>query len=385
MKHLKYIWRSVTRNKLRSLLTIFSVCFSLAMMTVLYGYVAMQEAWSTEASQHNRVVVMNIQGFSGMVPIAYVDRIRRMDGVSCAVPYAWFGGVYKDERMTFAQFATDPELVFAVWDEYKIDPEQLRAWQDDRRGCVVDRRTAARRKWKIGERIPLQGNIYAFDLDLTLRGVFDSPQATDSLWFHWQYLDEGLKQTGRGGSGHAGTIFVKAETTDVVPRLCKSIDDRFANSDNPTRTQTESAFAQMFAEMLGSIETYIRNIGFAVVFSLSLVAANAMAMSLRERTTEIAVLKAIGFQRTRVMFIILFESCLIAVLGGVLGLALGSLFLHLLNGFSPQFFPLSLDELAGLWMVNVIIVAGAIGIISGLLPALRAAQMSVIDGLRRVV
>ena len=163
-------------------------------MTVLYGYVAMQEAWSTEASQHNRVVVMNIQGFSGMVPIAYVDRIRRMDGVSSAVPYAWFGGVYKDERMTFAQFATDPELVFDVWDEYKIDPEQLRAWQDDRRGCVVDRRTAARRKWKIGERIPLQGNIYAFDLDLTLCGVFDSPQATDSLWFHWQYLDEGLRQ-----------------------------------------------------------------------------------------------------------------------------------------------------------------------------------------------
>jgi putative ABC transport system permease protein len=382
-RYLKYVWRSATRNKIRSLLTVLSVCISLAMMTVLYGYLAMQEAWSNEAARHHRVVVMNTQGFSGLVPIAYVDRVRDMPGVRAAVPYNWYGGMYKDERMPFAQFATDAKSVFDVWDEFEIDAEQLRVWQEDRRGCIVDRRMADRRGWTIGEHIPLQGTFFEFDLDLVLCGVYDSPQATDSLWFHWEYLDEGLKQRGNNDLG-AGTIFAKVESADAVPAVCQAIDDRFANSDNPTRTQTEAAFAKMFADMLGNIRTYIRNIGLAVVFSLSLVAANAMAMALRERTTEIAVLKAIGFRRSRVLAMVLAESCLISLVGGVFGVALGCAMLQALNGFSPQLFPLGLDELAGPWMAGGIIVAAGIGIISGLFPAVRAAQLSVIDGLRRI-
>ena len=323
MKYFNYILRSATRNKLRSLLTILTVCFSISMMTVLYGYLAMQDAWSTEAAKNARVVVMNIQGFAALLPIACVDRVRSMPAVQAVVPYAWYGGTYKDERFSFAQFGTDAKYVFDVWNEYRIDPQQLYDWQNNKSGCVVDRRTAERRGWKIGERIPLQGNIYPFDLDLELCGVYDSPQATDSLWFHWEYLDEGLIQMGSRGSGNAGTIFLKAESADAVPALCEAIDERFASSDHPTRTQTEAAFAQMFTAMLGNIRAYIRNIGLAVVFSLSLVAANAMAMSMRERTTEIAVLKAIGFQRMRVLFMILVESCLISLLGGILGVALG--------------------------------------------------------------
>ena len=385
MKYLKYIWRSATRNKLRSLLTILTVCVSLAMMTVLYGYVAMQDAWSIEAAKNGRVVVMNIQGFAGMLPIAYVDRVRSMPAVQAAVPYSWYGGTYKDERLTFARFGTDAKYAFDVWNEYRIDPQQLEDWQNNKSGCVVDRRTAARRGWKLGERIPLKGDIYPFDLDLELCGVYDSPQATDSLWFHWEYLDEGLKQMGGRGGGNSGTIFVKAKSADAVPALCAAIDERFASSDYPTRTQTEAAFAQMFTAMLGNIRAYIRNIGLAVVFSLSLVAANAMAMSMRERTTEIAVLKAIGFHRIRVLSMILVESCLISLLGGILGVALGCGLLHVFNGVFPQIFPLALNELAGLWLFNGLIIAAGIGLVSGLVPALRAAQLSVIDGLRRVV
>lgn len=384
MKHLKYIWRSATRNKLRCLLTILTVSLSLSMMTVLYGYLAMQEAWSIEASKHNRVVIMNIQGFAGKLPIAYVDRVRSLPGVTSAVPYQWYGGIYQEEQMPFAQFGTDADAVFEVWDEFKIDPEQLRSWQENRRGCVVDRRIAKRRGWKVGEHIPLQGNIYPYDLDLTLCGVFDAPQSSDSLWFHWEYLDEGLREMNAADSGGAGTIFVKAESAAAVAPLCQTIDERFASSENPTRSQTESAFAQMFTQMLGNIQTLIRNIGLAVIFSLSLVAANAMAMSLRERTTEIAVLKAIGFRRTRVLWMILVESCVISIIGGILGVALGCLFLQVLNGMSPQFFPLGLADLAGPWLANGILIAVAIGLISGLVPAVRAAQLSVIDGLRRV-
>ena len=268
MKSLKYIWRNITRNRLRTVLTVLSVGFSLSLMTVLYGYMEAQESWGTEAAKYNRIVVMNIQGFSGQLPISSVEKIRNVDGVRAAVPYAWYGGTYQDKPMPFAQFATDASQAFQVWDEYKLPPEQLKAWQENRQGCVVDRRLAERWGWKIGDRIPLKGTFYQFDLDLQLSGIFDSPKNTDSLWFHWIYLDEGLQQMNAPVTGNAGTVFAKIESSDAIPGVIKVVDERFASSDNPTRSQTEAAFAQMFTDMLGNIQAYIRNIGLAVVFSL---------------------------------------------------------------------------------------------------------------------
>jgi len=157
MQTLFYIWRNLKRNKLRSILTILSVGFSLALMTVLNGYMAMQGVWGKEAETRNRIVVMNSQGFSGMLPISYVDRVRNTEGVQAASQYAWYGGNYKDEQMPFAQFGVDPKSVFDVWNEMTIDPKQLEEFQKTRNGCVVDRRLAEKRGWKIGERIPLQG------------------------------------------------------------------------------------------------------------------------------------------------------------------------------------------------------------------------------------
>jgi putative ABC transport system permease protein len=163
------------------------------------------------------------------------------------------------------------------------------------------------------------------------------------------------------------------------------IDERFESSDNPTRTQTEAAFAQMFTDMLGNIQAYIFYIGMAVVFSLTLVAATAMAMSMRERTTEIAVLKAIGFTESRVLWLVLGEACGIAILGGALGISMGCLFLQVLHGLSPQFFPFSIIEMAGRWLMLLLLTAAGIGLVSGVVPAVRAAKLSVVDGLRRVV
>lgn len=386
MTNFKYIWRNATRNGLRSTLTILSVGFSLAMLTVLYGYLAMQDVWANNAKQHNRIVVMNVQGFSGKTPIAYVERIASTDGLIAAVPYSWFGGVYKDERMPFAQFGTDAKHVFDVWPEYKISQEELDEFKRNRRACVVDRRLAERRTWKVGERIPLKGTFYPIDLELELVGIFDTEQPIDSLWFHWEYMEESLKQAGREReAGNAGTIFAKAESASAIPGICRAIDDRFANSDNPTRTQTEAAFAQMFSEMLGNIQVYIRNIALVVVFSLTLVAANAMAMAMRERTTEIAVLKAIGFPRLRVLNMILGESCFISGVGGFVGLAVGCGFLQVLHSGIPQFFPFSILDMAGPWMLLTLLLGFTIGVISGIVPAIRAAQLSVVNGLRRVV
>lgn len=385
MKTLKYIWRNVARNKLRSSLTILSVGFSLALMTILHGYMAMQDQWGIEASKHHRIVVMSTMGFAGDVPIANVDRVRSMDSVLAAVPYAWYGGTYKDEQMAFAQFATDPDAVFDVWPEFEIAPEQMKAFQDDRQACVADRRLAERMKWEIGDRIPLQGTFYTFNLDLKLVGTFDAPQNTDSLWFNWYYLDEGLQSQSSEMSGNAGTIFAKTTDAAVMAPVCSAIDERFASSDNPTRTQTESAFAQMFTDMVGNIQVFILVIGLAVVFSLTLVAATAMAMSMRERTTEIAVLKAIGFSKLKVLWLVLGESCWIALIGGMLGVGIGGLCLNGLHSVSPQFFPFSIFDMAGLWLVALLAVAAGIGLVSGIVPAIRAAQLSVIDGLRRVI
>ena len=385
MKLLTYIWRNVMRNKLRSILTVLSVGFSLALLTVLHGYMATQDLWGSEAKKYNRIVVMNTQGFAGELPIAYVDRVRRLENVLAAVPYSWYGGNYQGEQVPFAQFGTDAEHVFKVWDEFKIDPQELKAWQDNRQGCVVDRRLAAQRGWKLGDRIPLQGTYYPFHLDLELVGMFDAPQNSGSLWFHWKYLDEGLQQLGAPGSGNAGIIFAKVNGSAAIPAVVQSIDEQFASSNNPTRTQTESAFAQMFTDMLGGVRTYILSIGAAVVFSLLLVAANAMAMSIRERTTEIAVLKAIGFSRARVLALVLGESFLVGLLGGILGVGIGCVFLQILNGASPQLFPFAIHEMAGAWLGWLVAIAAAIGLGSGIVPAVRAAQLSVVNGLRQVV
>lgn len=384
MQLIKYIWRNVSRNKLRSSLTILSVGFSLALMTVLYGYMAMQAEWSKEATKHNRLVVMNIQGFSGAVPLAYVDRVRSEQGVAAAVPYSWFGGNYKEEQMPFAQFATDPKEVFNVWSEFDIPPDQFDNWLNDRQGCVVDRRLAEKRNWQVGERIPIQGTFFPVTLELNLCGTFDSPQYTDSLWFHMEYLDELLKGAFPEASGNSGTIFLKVDDPDQMATISKAIDARFASSPNPTRTQTEAAFAQMFADMLGNIQLYIRIIGLAVVFALSLVAGNTMAMSMRERTTEIAVLKAIGFSQQRVLWMVLGEACAIAVLGGLLGVLMGCSCLEMMHGFSAQFFPVSVFEMGSGWLIFILFVALCLGFVSGVVPAVKASQISVVDGLRRV-
>jgi putative ABC transport system permease protein len=386
MHTLKYIWRNVMRHKLRTTLTVMSVGFSLAFMTVLQGFLVMQNTWAKSANK-NRVVVMNVQGFSGRLPIAHVDKIRKLDNVIDAVPYQWYGGDYMDEKPTlFSQFGTDAEHVFAVWSEFIVDPAQLEAWQKDKQGCMVDKDLAERRKWEIGDRLPLKGTYYPFNLELRISGFFKNPDGpTDSVMFHWKYLDEGLREMKARGHSNSGTIFVRTKTAGDMPIVMDEIDEAFASSDFPTRSQTEGAFAQMFTDMMGNMKLYVVIIGAAVVFSLSLVSATGMAMSMRERTTEVAVLKAIGFKQGRIMRMVLGESCLIALLGGIVGVVGGCVLMQGVHLSSRMIFPISVFQFAGPWMFTMIGVAGIVGIVSGIVPAVRAANLSVIDGLRRVV
>ena len=253
---------------------------------------------------------------------------------------------------------------------------------------------------KVGDPLPLKGDAYPVDMNLTVRGIYSGPARTDQRMclFHFDYFDEALKKvtmsSASGGSlatasarisGNAGMIFIKCKNADIMPSLGKKIDDLYRNSDFPTRTQTEEAFGKMFADMLGDLKNAIYWIGMAVVVSLLLFAGNAMAMAMRERTTEVAVLKAIGFRKELVLFLVLTEAVLVAGLGGAMGTLGSKAFFDYVDispytgGFLPFFYVSWNIALLGLG------VSLFVGFASGFIPALLAANSSVVNGLRKVV
>lgn len=385
MRYLPLVLRNVSRNKIRSLFTGASIAVSLFLVVVLYSLLTVQDEMAAGAEQYNRVAVQNVQGLTGNLPIAYVDRIRKLAGVRSAIPMSWFGGKYRDEKTTFAQFGTDPRYTFDVYEDYKVPPDQLKAWQDDRTGAIVGSLIAKNKGWKIGDKLPLKGDIYPVNLEFTIRGIYDGPSSTDRemMWFHFEYMDEALKKENSPMAGNAGIVMLRADTAERMPELIAEIERAFASSDAPVKALTEKQFGQQFMEMAGNVRGFIRYTSIAVVVALLCVAANTMAMSIRERTREIALLKAIGFSRSKVLGLFLSESVLIGLLGGVAG-ALGAKLLFEvvdiskgMTGMGWFYVPWS-TALAGVGL------ATAIGLISGVIPAWRAAQLSVVDGLRRI-
>lgn len=387
MKFLPYILKNALRNKIRSSFTVLSIAVSLFLVTVLYGYLEFQDELAAESVQYNRLVVTHRQGLTSPMPAAHLDKVRSVEGVKAATQMSWFGGKYKDDRLAFAQFALDPQAVMDVYDEYRLPSEQLARWQKNRTGCVVGRRIARNRGWKVGDKIVLKGDIYDCDLELSVDGIYDGVETgdLDMLWFHWKYLDEALRARRSPMAGMIGVVTVKAVSAAEMPEVSRRIERRFASSDTPTRAVTEQAFQQMFTEMVGNVQAFIRNTALAVVFSLVCVAANAMAMSLRERTREVAVLKAIGFQRRTVLGLVLGEALLIALVGGLLG-TLGAKALFGAVDLSRVPVP-GLNRFYIPWITAVygLALAAAVGLLSGIVPAWRAAQVSVVNGLRKVV
>ena len=387
MKYFTYIVRNARRNPVRSLLTIASMAISLFLMMILVSFLSINIEVSESLRTYNRIITMSSNGFTGAVPVARVREIAALDGVIAATPFSWYGGKYGEETMPFAQFGVDADTIFAIYDELKISPDQLKAFREDKDGCVVGRKLAEDRGLKVGDPFPLRADTFPFDLNLTIRGIYDGPPNRDRrmCMFHWEYLDEGLKKTSPAQSGNAGIVVAKCRSGDLMTRLSRTIDGMYVNSDKPARTQTEEAFGKMFSEMMGDLNGMIRNIGLAVVFSLLCVAGNSMAMSLRERTTEVAVLKAIGFGKPLVVFLVLAEATLVAGLGGIVG-TLGCKLLcdvvdvaRFSGGFLPFFYIPWTTALQGM------AVALLVGFGSGFIPAVRAAQLSVVKGLRKVV
>ncbi len=386
IKYLPLIIRNVFRNKIRSLFTGASIAVSLFLVVMLYSFLTVQDEMTEATKIYNRLIVMNVQGLTGNVPIAYVDRILRIEGVKSATPFSWFGGKYRDDKIPFGQFGVDAESVSEVYPDYEIPPDQLKAWQADKTGCVVGAVIARNKGWKIGSKIPLKGDIYPVNLELTVRGIYDGPSTTDRemLWFHFEYLDEALKALNDPSAGNSGIVVLEAKSASMMPELSKIIDSTFASSDAPVRAMTEKQFQQSFMEMMGNVRGFIRYTSIAVVVALLCVAANTMAMSLRERTREIALFKAIGFPQSTILGLFLSEAVVIGLLGGIMG-AFGAKLL-----FSVVDFSKIIPGLAWLYVPWSTALAGValatgIGLVSGIIPAYRAANVSVIEGLRKVV
>jgi putative ABC transport system permease protein len=387
MKFLGYIGRNARRNPIRSLLTIASIAVSGFLVMILISFISLNSSVAESLRIYNRIISMSSQGFAQRVPYRRVSEIARLDGVVAATPFAWYGGRYGEDPIPFAQFAVDPEVVFKIYDELKVPASQIKAFQDDKSGCVIGIKLAEDKKLKVGDPLPLRGDAYPVSLTLTIRGIYDGPTKEDRrmCFFHYTYLDELMKKARNGYESNAGIISIKCKNADVMAPLSKKIDDMYRNSDTPMRTQTEEAFNKMFAEMFGDMTFYIGMVGVAVGVALFCVSGVAMAMSMRERTTEVAVLKAIGFSKGLLLFIVLAEAMLIAGVGGIVGSLGAKAFFDAVDiapytaGFMPFFFIPWNTALGG------VVASIGIGLLSGLIPAFRASHISVIDGLRKVV
>jgi putative ABC transport system permease protein len=379
MKYFPLVLANLGRHKRRTILTISSVALALFLFASLQTVVTTIAAASRFGSAR-RLVSMNSTGFVLPLPIAYANRLQAVPGVEQVTWANWFGGKYGDGKRFFAAFAVDPKSYLEMYPEIVVPEDQKKAFLAERSSAVVGIRLKEVFGWQLGQNITLQGNIYPGDWTFTIRGFYsvtDPVINDDMMMFHHAYLEE---KTGR--PGQAGWYILKIDNPDNAASIAKTIDDQFRNSSAATKTATEQAFNASFATMWGNISLLMGTIGLAVVFAILLVTANAMMMSARERTREVAVLKTVGFTDRALFTLVMVEAGFIAVTGAVIGLGGAKLLYKLSNfnagGFLPGFdvAPRTLAVGAG---VTILLMLA-----SGLVPAMRAARLPVIQALRQV-
>ena len=379
MKYKSLIIANLFRKKLRTTLTIGSFAVALflfGLLVVVHG--AFNQG--VDVAGADRLDVINKTSIIQPLPYSYRDHILRIPGVKAITYDNWFGGVYQDEKNFFPQFAIDPENQRVVFPEFVLPDDQWKAFLEDREGAIAGSGIAKRFGWKVGDRIPIKGAIYPGDWEFNIRGIYNGSRDNDDLtqfWFHYKYLDERRQY----GKGVVGWYTVKLDTPDDGTRVAKTIDTMFANSPYETKTETEKALATDFAKQFGNIGFLISAVGSVVFFTLLLVTGNTMAITVRERIGELAVLKAVGFNDRFVLFLVLGESLLIAAIGGAIGLALCKLMTlggDPTHGFLPFFY------LPGPMILLGFGVALAVGVLAGILPATSAMRLRVVDALRRV-
>jgi putative ABC transport system permease protein len=377
----RFVTKNAFRNRRRSILTVLSIAFSLLLLTMMMTIWRAFYLDQGSAESNERLIVRHRVSLTFSLPSFYREKIRAVPGVVAVVPSSWFGGIYKDDKPEnfFAQFGTDPDEFFKVFRDIEMPEEQKIAWQRDRQGVIVDDTLAAKYGWKLGDRIVLKGNIYPVDLELYVRGIFHSVPDNKSVYFNTKYVEEAVSWF----KGQAGTFNILADSPQDVSRIASTVDDMFRNSPQPTKTESEKAFALEFVAMMGNVKAFILFICGAVVFATLLVSANTMAMSIRERTREVAVLKTLGFTRQSVLGLFVSEAVGLSLAGGIIGAALGWGMVYGLT-HSPQFFSFfPMRVTPGIW-ISALLCSAIVGLLSSALPSYHASQINIVDGLRHI-
>ena len=386
MKFFYLTWSNLKRKKLRTALTLLSIVVAF----VLFGFLsAIKQALTggVNIAGANRLIVRHRVSIIQLLPASYQVRMARIPGVSLVTHQTWFGGVYQDPKNFFMQNPVVPEEFLEMYPEMILPPDQKQAWLHTRTGAIVGRKTAERFHWKVGDKVPIQSTIWAqadgsrlWTFDLV--GIFDGREKntdTTPFFFRYDYFDEVRRTT--FGKGLVGWYSIRIKDPARAAEIAKLVDAEFENSSAETKTEPEGAFVQAWANQIGDIALITASILGAVFFTILLVTGNTMSQAVRERTGELGVLKAIGFTNRQVLGMVLLESCLLAVLGGVLGLGLAWLMTSRgdpTGGLLPMFFFPRRDLLIGLGL------SLALGLVSGFFPALQAMRLRVADALRRI-
>src|SRR5436305_1859286 len=325
LRYVPLILKNCWRNRRRTLLTIASIGVSMCLLGVMMSMYHAFYLSAPAADEALRLVVRNRVSLTVTIPLAYQSRIKQIPGVREVMIGNWFGGTYKDNRdpkNMFARFAVEPEKLFTVYGEMRISDEEKKAFIHDRTGCVIGRDIATTHGFKLGDRIPIIGDIYPGNYEFTVRGIFEWPRVSDVMYINKEYVEQAMPERRRGG---VGLYYVLIDDPEHASRISSAIDTDFRNSTAETKTETEQAFTVGFLSLLGNVKMFLIAISGAVTFTILLVSANTMAMSVRERVREVGVLKTLGFTNGAVLGIILGEAAVIAVIGGVVGLGLGHL------------------------------------------------------------
>lgn len=385
MFFLKLVLRNAFRARLRSALTVFGLVIALVAFGLLQTVV---QSWyaGAESASGTRLVTRNSISLVFSLPGYYRDRIRSLDGVRSVAVSNWFGGVWRDERSFFAQFAVDGPNFFAMYPEFRFEPQEWADFQRDRRGAAIGRQLADLHGFKVGDRLPIRGTIYPGNWEFTVRAIYDGRDQgtiTRQMYFHYDYLNEYLKQRFSRAADRAGVFLVEVDDSSRAAEIARTIDAEFANSLAETLTETEKAFQLSFVAMIETIIEVISGLSLIVILIILAVAANTMAMTARERTSEYATLKALGFAPPFIAQLVLAEAMVLGLCGGLLAIALTAPVAHAFyNSVGKQIF--AVFDVAPMTYAWQAAAALAVGLLAALVPMVRSARIRIVDGLRHV-
>lgn len=381
-RYLSLAFKNTLRNRRRSLLTVSSIAVSLCLLGVLISIYHALFLGQQTPGQALRLVVRNRVSLAQPILIAYEEKIRRVPGVKEVSVWNWFGGTYKDsdQKNFFARFAVEPKPFLAIRTQLEMPEEQRKAFVTDRTGCIISKDLASKLDLKLGQRITLVGDIYPVTLELKIVGIFDDPDAVQSMFFNYAYLRDALPMARRN---YIGTVAVLATSPDEVPRIAKAVDAMFENSSPQTKTESEQQFALSFVSFLGNIKLFLLSICGAVTFTILLVSGNTMAMSVRERIKEVGVLKTLGFTNEALLGIIVGEAMFIALAGGLIGLILAAFVTAgATKAGAGAMVGVASLSLTPFTILISLAVALVIGFVSSFIPAWNAARTNILDSLR---